>query len=624
MLKKGLIVTFTTVALAFMSVLSFAEAPTIQDPPDVIVGDLEQGAGNNVFVFEDAINLDLIVADDNTPASNIIWSYILADGKYVINGAGQLSTGDPNAPLAGELIRSIDADAVVPGQDGSAATITFRNEDLSPFAVGGGLGPYAEPGTTGILPSETRMVTLNASDGTLFDTTTITVYTSNDSSDSLSGGGPSLTPIYNLDFENNPADSAGWLGAVLGGMGTTGIATGLCMGVPLGPNPGGSVGWVSPPNFAPGPGWVPLVRKNAYRLRAELYTNQTAASAIPFFDLGYNNFQLNISDGNTYGGVFWLLDVAGGATGIGRFQTQFDFWLAPNAALTAQWNGDIDAANSAFDPSVSAKSGFNLQIRILHDNAALNTQQDGGTICLRRLNVSRVDIEALQRTILYNAPIISQAGGGDYFRDPDDFGGSVGGTFQIDNVNNVANLQLTGNPQAAGAAGLGARRKLVYLKPASAGSFNFRLFPLAWVRDRLYMVEAKIRSNVGGPSGTVEGTDPVDAVFMNFDTPTAEMGVFHFTAKGSAGNFLRAASPRLAATTAGFGGAQSYIGFIEGTEPSKAPTIDPILFEDADRIKGFVDFFNTGNLAPLGTATDGLDPLTVESVTSYQIDQSSF
>jgi hypothetical protein len=621
--------------LALASASAFAEAPVIVPPPDVIIGDLEQGDGNNVFIFLDAIDLDAIVSDDNTADGAIKWSYISSDTNIVINGAAQLSGVDPNAPLAGENIRGTNADQPGSLEDGAANTITFRNQNLS--AGLGSLGPYADPGTTGIIPAETRTITLYASDCSTYSQVDIVVYTANSTSDSLSGGSQ-LENIIDLDFENDPTAPSGWFGGTLAGMGTTSIATGLCMTVPFGIDStgfGSTVGWLSPPNFtAPGPNFVPLVDKGLYRCTLTLWTNTTVASGIPYVDWVWSNTLQNVGfpastvDGNNYGGLYWLLDVAGGATGIGRYQppasggsggtSDFNVWITPNCALTDQWRGVIDAANSGFDPSVDFKNDFGFTLRILHDNTAILTQNDGGTICLRRLRVDRTSLDTITRTPIVTAPIQAYNAGGIHFRDPDDFGTPAGGSFVIDNANNVANLTLTPNPLAAGAAGVGARRKLVFFDTAQS-NINTQVYPILWEQGKLYMTSSKIRSNVGGPSGTTEGTDPLDSIFVDFSVPTSEVGSFHFSDRGSAGNMLRAASPRLLATT-GKSEGEEFIGFFEGTYPSRAEIVtgglDPT-YVDADRIRGYIDFFNTGNI--IGTTTDGLDPFTVETLELFEV-----
>jgi hypothetical protein len=105
--KKGFFKALMTVAFALMSVSIFATAPTITDPGDYIVGDAEQGIGNNVFVFPDAIDLDGSVSDDNTPDGSIKWSFDDPTARYRLNGA-MGGVVDPNAP-ANDL-RQMDTD----------------------------------------------------------------------------------------------------------------------------------------------------------------------------------------------------------------------------------------------------------------------------------------------------------------------------------------------------------------------------------------------------------------------------------------------------------------------------------------------------------------------------------
>jgi hypothetical protein len=622
-----------TVTFALMRVSTYAEAPVIQDPGDVIIGDLEQGGANNVFVFPDAVDGDGIVSDDTTADAQIKWSYDSADDNIVLNGVPRLNGADPTNPPGANRLDQNNNDPANGGigEDADAFTFTFRNTNLSDPGTGGGLGPYAEPGTTGVLGAETRMITLYASDCTTYSSVDITVYTSNETSDSISGGGAALTPVRDDDFDNDPSLITGWFGGGLGGTSTTGTATGLCMWVPANNTATGGVGWISPPNFVPGAAYIDLVAYNVFRIRLSMYTDQTATGAIPFWTFGYNNANFTGVGpaGNTYGGDLWCLDVAGGANGIngpanGRpnGRTSFDYWFCPNAALTQQWNGVIDAANSAFDPSVDSINDINLVVRILDGSqgtGSLRNEVDTGTICVKQLTVHRVDIRDLgsRTTQAYGAPISTTL----YAVNPDSFGSGGNGTGSIDNGTNTATFNMGPNYNGGTAAFLaGGRKSLIFFDPtAVVGSdFNIALYPIFWNDNQLLQIAAGIRSGFGGGAGTTEGTDPVDTVFINFDTPTSELGGFNFTQRSLATNMLRAASPRLMANTGG--SSQVYTSFFF---TQNATDIDLGLpgFENANRVRGYVDFINNNNL---GTNSDGRDAVTIDSMVLNSIDTTGF
>jgi len=650
MTKKGLFITLMTVTFTFLRVSAFAEAPVISDPGDVIIGDLEQGGANNVFVFPDAIDLDSHVSDDTTGDPSIKWSYTTTplDGKISINGvpAMDLAGGDdPTNPISTNRLDGNDNDTAVgpPQQDTAPRTITFRNTTLSDPTVGGGLGPYAEPATTGILGSETRMITLFASDCSTYSSFSITVYTANETSDSISGGAAGLTPVLDDDFATDPSRIAGWFGGVVGGTCTTGTATGLCMWVAANNTTTAAVGWISPPNFAayPAPAYIDLVDLNVYRIRLSMYTDQTATGAIPFWTFGYNNLNGQTPagsgpGGNTYGGDLWALDVAGGANGIngpanGRPNGRpfLDYWFCPNAVLTAQWRGTLTGAlasensESAFAAAYDAVNDINLVLRILDGAQGANSihnEVDTGTICCKELRVDRVAIPDLagRTSVAYGSPISTTL----YAINPDTFSSGGNGTATIDNTTNTATFLMGPNYNGGTAAALaGGRKALIFFDGTQVvgADFNKALYPIFWQDNQLLQIAAGIRSGVTAGAGAGgEGIDPVDTVFINFDTPTSEIGGFNFTQRSAAGNMGRAASPRLAANTGG--SSQIYTSFFFS---QNATDIDLTIpgFENANRIRGYVDFINNN---ALGTNSDGRDPHVVDSMVLNLIDTSGF
>jgi hypothetical protein len=633
MTKKGFIVTLMTVTFALMRVSSYAEAPTIQDPGDIIIGDLEQGGANNVFVFPDAVDGDGIVSDDTTADAQIKWSYDSADDNIVINGVPRLNGADPTNPPAPNRLdqnNSDDANAGI-GEDGDAFTFTFRNDNLSDETIGGGLGPYGEPGTTGVLAAETRSVTLYASDCSTYSSVSIVVYTSNETSDSISGGGAGLTPVLDHDFDNDPSLINGWFGGITGGSCTTGTATGLCMWVAANNPASAGAGWISPPNFVPGPAYIDLTAYNVYRIRLYMTTDQTATGAIPFWTFGYNNANFTGvgGPGNSYGGDKWILDVAGGSNGIngpanGRpnGRTTYDFWFCPNAVLTQQWNGVIDAADSAFAPSVDGINDMNLIVRILdgaQGTGSIRNEVDTGTVCVTRLTVDRTDVRDLasRTTLAYGSPITNTL----YAVNPDSFASGGNGTGTIDNGTNTATFNMGPWYDGGTAARVaGGRKSLIFFDPtAVVGSdFNAALYPILWQDDQLLQIAAGIRSGVGGGTGTVEGTNPVDVIFINFDSPTSEIGGFNFTQRSVPTNMHRAGSPRLMANTGG--SSQIYTSFMSS---QNATDIDLTIpgFENANRIRGYVDFINNSTL---GSNSDGLDAVTIDSMVLNTIDTTGF
>lgn len=619
--KKGFFKALMTVALAMMSVSIFATAPVITDPGDFIVGDAESGITNNVFVFPDAFDLDANVTDDNTVDAAIKWSFLDASGKYLFNGIASFG-GDPNAPGASD-IRQADNDLGHPGQDGSAATATIRNESLSPLA---GSPPFTEPGATNILPAETATVTLFASDCTTYSSQSVVLYTTNDASDSLSGG--ILINEFDYDFEGTPSLASGWVGSVAPSpaAGTTSSGTGICMWVPLTNASGASVGWLSPHNQSntAAPGYVELVDLATYRFRATMFCdNQGTVGTQPIWTFGYNNYFYVGTGGslvsNMYGGDVWIMDAAGGALGVNRTQGRddFDFWASIPTAKTDAWRGTLpfgnpdntfSVVNSAL---VEARNDMNVSIRILDSPDAPSANSRTGTLCLKRLRCDRVSLNDLLINATHTPPIDTST----HRVLPDGAGGAVGnGTAVIRAATDDARFQVGGPFETNSAGG----RKLMIFYNAAGTSQKKRDYAVGgnWVDDAVLGMRGYIRSDVNNGAGP-EGSQPVNTIFMNFDSITNETGGFNFAQMGVTGNMKRAGGPRLLSTTNNV--PQEYVGLYAANNGSLA--VAPVWEGHAKSIRPIFDFINP---TTVGNATDGRDPFVITDVEQIEVDQSNF
>lgn len=383
---------------------------------------------------------------------------------------------------------------------------------------------------------------------------------------------PAFTPIppgssATLNFTETGGNAHGWEGGAAGGFGGSASlnSAGLCMTVPdAGDN---FVVWASPENF------LELQNGVIYRIRITLSTDQTLADAIPLFFFVYDNFQSS-GGGNNYGGFFWVLDVDGGAQGIGRTggRTTYDFYVAPIAINHPQW------VAQAFLPAADAENDLRLQYRVIDANAALLTDADSGAIC-----VANVEIAAISRSTLsliateFNAPITAAT----HFAEALDEVGS-GGTATINELTNTVRYQLatTGD----------VRKSLGFFNPAF-GNENLQLFPVVWAGNSLYRTRSRIRA---------ESTDldPIDVLFLANDTTTVELGASQYVTRGSPGGAMdRLASPKT--TVAEY---EAYF-FSQNATLSMTP--------DANRLRPLAIFFNTGNQAGDGT---GGDSTIVESL----------
>lgn len=582
MVKKGLLIALVTVTTICFQNSSNAFAPVINDPGDVVVGDAEGGA--NDFHYPDAFNLNDIVSDDFTSDSLIKWSYAGQDATYTINGATPLdllAPDDPNNPAAGQRIDMVNLDqTTTPTEDGDPYTVTFRNEALSPIAG----GPYGDPGVVGIVTSQTKQVTLFASDCSTFSARTITVFTDNDSSDRLSGGGVEF--LFEDDFENDPNTITGWIGGVLGGVGQTSTNGGLCMGVPLtGDN---QVGWLSPQPY------VDMVDQAFWEFVVTMGSdaNQDGSAGVqipisntPLWNFVYNNAFAGGTEGNNFAGEAWVLDTQGGAVSIGAApgRTSFNFYAAPAGALTDQWRGMAgNPTEGIMTPAYDAKNDIIVVLRILDfDGAGVLAEQDTGQLCVQKIRVSKGDLTNLSTTPLWNPPINSAT----HAAQTNVQAGELG-SASIDDGLALATYQLTTDTN-------GNRKTLLPFDPLQA-TFNEQLYPVVISSDTLYIGKATVRSDVNGGAGP-EGTDPVDLVSVLFDTPTVELGQVHLVTRGNPGNFDLAGSPRLTPAT--------YIGLFYSQTASLAGDIGN---GPSDRFRAMVDFFNV-----LQISGNGADPVAV-------------
>jgi hypothetical protein len=571
--------------------------PIIGFPGDVIIGDAEASTASamfaNTFVYPDAFDLSAIVSDNTADDSEIKWSFTGGGGKILINGVGPLDPGlsgigqdDPTAPRAANRIDLNDDDPE--SVDALPLTVSFRNADLSPIG-----GPNTDPVTPGILPAETRAITLFASDCTTFSALNIIVYTANNTSDSLSGTG--FIPVAGNDFTNEGDVGGSWIGGVAAGIGSTSVnANGLCMTVPfLGDN---IVLWVSPERY------VDLIDTTLYRVRVTAATNQSAPDAIPLWDINYDNFNSS-GLGNNYGGTAWFLDVHGGAQGIGRPQgrASFDAFVTPNAVLLPQWRGTVDTANSAFTPAADPTNDLRLILRTLDvGSAPVLSNADTGTICIGSVRVDAVSLDSLVvDTLLYDTPISSST----HF--PETLGQiGMGGSATINDATNSAHYILIDSFD----------RKTLGPNDLAQPNLQVRLYPVIWEGDALYRGRLTVRSDVdldglGAGQGFSEGNNDVDAITLLFDTTNSELGQFNWTTRGTALSMGRAASPRLPATVASQ--PQIYTGFFYGQNATSS--VVPF----ANRLRMMGDFANSLELYGFsGTDPFAVTGLAVEKLVS--------
>jgi len=401
-------------------------------------------------------------------------------------------------------------------------------------------------------------------------------------------------PNFAFEAENDftYGDSLAWAGdtfAGLGGtyyLGTEQDLSGLCMGV-SGPDPEGLI-WVGPERM------VDLKDNTLYRVRVAASTDQTAPDAIPFWDMTYDNFGFTATDPPApflnFGGSQLFIDVAGGASGIGRPQgrSEFEMWMAPNAISTDAWRSE---SGGAYDPANSDLTGMRVMFRLIDTNPALNFEQDWGTICIQRVRIDSIGIDQLAQTTVYDAPIHGDTHawyGFGFTRQP----GS------IDNSAAVARLALDpagavdGDHFGPQIAASGADTVDVGGTPVINA---LKFYPVAWEADTLYCVEADLRMESSE-------ADPVDVIALVIDVPTNEMIASHWSTRSAPGAPMdRAASPRLATST--------YRAYWFS---HNVTAVSPESFPNAARVRPILQFFNRADLGGVGPS--GGDALLIEGL----------
>lgn len=591
-MKKGYALTLMTVAIALAQVsTSHANAPIIADPGDIIIGNLDPATSPGVFVYPDAFNLSDFVVDETADAS-IKWTFRQVSGNIIrINGVAPLTTITlTNDPTAGTgqaaAVKQIQALAAPAGTDRfpEPPTLLPQTTDLNPFTVtfrNATLDPdNSTPGiTTPVTILDTAVLTLFASDGTTFGQRNLTVFTSQGTSDSIVPRSPTAVPGRgNVDFAT-PANASGWLGGASPGFGgsVSSGSSGLCLTVPAAGN--NLVLWVSPERY------FDLVNNTVYRVRANLTMSNPAAppaDTIPLLLFTYDNFNSiipNVGNGNNYGGFAWILDVDQGAQGIGRTngRTQYDFWFAPNAVATPQWQ------QGAFTPSADGANDPRIQFQVNDANASILTQNDAGTICVKSILISSANRDSLGGSTVYNPPINTAS---HFARANSET--AADGTGSINNGLAQASISV---------ATAGDHRITFGPFIPSALNQNQALYPVIWQGSSLYRTRLRLHA-------AAAGTDPIDAIFVSMDTTNVELGVQGYTTRSGGNVMVFAASPNTQSAT--------YEVYFFSQNATSSVTLD------GNRMRPLPFFFNTDNLFGTGTGGNGIviDSMEVDRLTA--------
>ena len=504
-MRNGLKLTLSMVAFALTGMQATAMAPTISDIPSPIVGDEGAATGTAVFVFPDAFDIDSYVTDTDGPSA-IVWSYDVSSTQiYSFNDADPLGSDDPLNPPAGKQITAAGQLDPADG-DSDVGTVTIRNVHLSP--IGGG-GPGDTGLATGIVASETQLVTLYASDGATYSSTDVFVYTDNDGSDRLSGSGDVVYEPGTAGIIPGGASPWRYTSSLGSPTSSSSASTGLCISVPAaGLN---NAEWFSNYDI------ISLVANSVYQARIEFTTNQATVGSVPLFSIIWDNSDPDDVFGaaNIYSSELFVLDNLGGANapsgapnGIAAHYSVF----APSQMLTAQWNAN--GFTGANDPLNDMRLRFTMAD---YDGLGYGAESDSGQVCLQDIVVTRYDYNTLTPAAVSPAYNVTAM-------DADAAGGQThsvsvlitGGTSSVTSTGG----DLTILPPAAG-----WDLEIVEVRPGdttndpnTGGAQIVDNYPIAWLANTVYMATWELSA----PNALSE-TNPPDVIRFGFDTPTQEL-----------------------------------------------------------------------------------------------------
>lgn len=246
-MRRGLHAFIGMIALALFATSSHAIAPVFRTIPDVIIGDTEDNIGftidNNMFRYINALNLQTLITDADSPTTGIRFAYLEASTHNDISIQGKrqldLSTEFPNSP--GTWNASVELRTIPSGSFIMSFRDVFRSPtpDATPYPdplvnpANPGDGSYG-PTQTAILPGRQanggwspltggRGITIYAADTSdNVASRTLMVYSINNGVDALSGA-------YSTVFSDTLQTTTNWRYLSISGMSvaTSSFATNL-------------------------------------------------------------------------------------------------------------------------------------------------------------------------------------------------------------------------------------------------------------------------------------------------------------------------------------------------------------------------------------------------------------
>lgn len=511
-MKHRFTMTMLAVAIAVFSAKVQAMAPVISYLPSPVIADDSPVTGSRIFVYPDAMDLTTKANDQDgtvTP-SEIIWSYY-SQSRYQINGLAPMDLAggdDPNAPGAKEISAN---DSDPKSVDSNPMTITLRDKTLSPIS-NGDVDQHMTPGTPQIVGSE--VVTLFASDGSTYSMKSMMVYTEQDGHDRLSGN---VGVVVVTD--EAPSTNQWSTGGLISGVNAPTFSTtggGICLGAPLAEDTYGL--WYS--NY----GYTELVQNAVYRFRLTMSAGAALpAGTTPLWDFQVDNFSPDPAiNQDKYATDLTILDNEGGANAVGTSST-FDVWFTPAAIMATDWN---DPTTGEFSAAMDPRNDMRLTFRLLDLKVPSNdASKDQGTLCMRNLQVSRIDKDQLPvQSTVWSESNISGANT------------TVNTIFGTANTTvNFAGGNVTISPNTGGTAGTAAWDiEVIDVVPGDATSDVTQPatlpdnWPIAWETGQLLRGTASIQALTAAGE-----TNPPDGVGVAFDTVTAELSQLSYVSAAS-------------------------------------------------------------------------------------------
>jgi hypothetical protein len=226
---------FGTIAIALFAASSYANAPVFRTIPDIIIGDDEDNIGftidNNLFRYINALNLQALTSDTDSPTTSIKYAYVEASTHNDISIQDKrqldLSTELPNSP--GTWNTNVSLRTVPSG----SFVMSFRDTFRSPLP---NATPYPDPlvdpanvGAGSYGPTQTAILAGRRANGTwnLAGGRAVVLYAADDHDNvasrtllvySINHGVDALSGAYSTVFSDTLQTTANWKYTTISGM----------------------------------------------------------------------------------------------------------------------------------------------------------------------------------------------------------------------------------------------------------------------------------------------------------------------------------------------------------------------------------------------------------------------